>query len=476
MGIALLVGVALGTAALIGPSGHPDDGGGPEPEVGSGARPVDRDRERARSQVRQEVAGENPIRHVVFIVKENRTFDHYFGRYPGADGATEGDTSTGETVPLTPATDVLIPGPGHKFLSGLRAINGGRMNGFDLVDPGNDLDGYTSFRRNGIPSYWAYADEFVLGDRTFSSIYGPTFPEHLYTVGAQSGRVVDNKMDPAGEGGYCNDAGERVWRFEALSAREKQQVYRAERVVDEETITSFWEPVWPCLDFEVLPDQLSKRRISWRYYADDNSWMNALAAIRHIRFSKHWGPNVVPEEELPGDIDNERLARISWVVPGPGYNEHPGGPSVCMGENWTVRTVNKIMRSKYWKNTAIFITWDDFGGFYDHVPPPQYDIMGLGPRVPLLVISPWAKQGYIDSTEYEFSSVLKFMESTFDLRCMTERDCQADDVMNAFDFTQEPNPQERKLILEERTCTGLPEKVAAEYRSKGSNAFRALGD
>jgi phospholipase C len=463
---------ALSLGRLVGPSEDTAPASTP-------AAPVDRPgREQAPAQTRESDSpiARNPIKHVVFIVKENRTFDHYFGRYPGADGATHGLTSTSDRVPLTPAPDVLIPGPGHKFISGLRAINGGRMNGFDLVDPGDDLDSYTSFRRRGIPNYWAYADEFVLGDRTFSSIYGPTFPEHLYTVGAQSGRIVDNKIETAGEGGYCNDAEERVWRFEKLSDRERKVVYRAERLVDEETLRSFWQQVWPCLDFEVLPDQLNERKISWRYYADDNSWMNALGAIRHIRYSRYWGPNVVPEEKLSGDIENERLARISWVVPGPGYNEHPGGPSVCMGENWTVRTINKIMRSKYWKNIAIFITWDDFGGFYDHVPPPQYDIMGLGPRVPLLVISPWAKQGYIDSTEYEFSSVLTFMETTFDLDCMTARDCNASPVLNAFDFSQRVAPQKRKLILEERDCTGLPEKVAAAYDRHGSDAFRALGD
>ena len=114
---------------------------------------------------------------------------------------------------------------------------------------------------------------------------------------------------------------------------------------------------------------------------------------------------------------------------------------MCAGENWTVEHINAIMRSKYWKNTAIFLTYDDFGGFYDHVPPPHLDVMGLGPRVPMLIISPWAKQGYVDHTEYEFSSVLKFIETVFDLRCMTARDCGANDMMDAFDFTQEPRPR-----------------------------------
>lgn len=175
-------------------------------------------------------------------------------------------------------------------------------------------------------------------------------------------------------------------------------------------------------------------------------------------------------------IRQEKLANVSWIVPGPGVNEHPGGPSVCVGENWTVEIVNELMNSKYWKSLAIFIVWDDFGGFYDHVPPPHYDEMGLGPRVPFLMISPWAKQGFVDKTTYEFSSVLKFIETMFDLPCMTNRDCGANNMLNAFDFEQTVTPQERKLIREPRDCTGLPAKISREYERHGTDAFHALGD
>ena len=164
------------------------------------------------------------------------------------------------------------------------------------------------------------------------------------------------------------------------------------------------------------------------------------------------------------------------LKPGPGFNEHPGGPSVCMGENWTVEHINAIMDSKYWKSTAIFITWDDFGGFFDHVVPPHYDVMGLGPRVPLLIISPWAKQGYVDPTVYEFSSVLKFIETMYDLKPLTERDAQANNMLGAFDFENKPDFEARKLPLEERDCSGLPQKIVQEYEEHGSNAFQALGD
>lgn len=417
-----------------------------------------------------------PIEHIVFIVKENRSFDNYFARYPGADGATTGRTSSGETVRLSVATDVLEPDLGHSFLDGITAVNGGRMNGFDKILNGDSLSGYSSFERVGIPNYWAYVDDFVLGDRMFSSMYGPTFPAHLYTVGAQAGRVTGNKLETNQPGGYCDDTGETVYRFASMSSRERREVMAAEERADIDRVGEFWERVRACFDWEVLPDHLNEAGISWHYYADEGSWMNALLAIEHMRFSEHWGKDITPEEEFLPDIQGNRLSKVSWVVPGPGVNEHPGGPSVCMGENWTVRHINAIMRSKYWKSTAIFLVWDDFGGFYDHVAPPHYDVMGLGPRVPFLLISPWAREGYIDSTEYEFSSVLKFIETVYGLGCMTGRDCRAHDMMTAFDFSSSSRPRERKLILEERDCTGLPKRIAREYERHGTNAFQALGD
>ena len=417
-----------------------------------------------------------PIKHVVYIVKENRSFDNYFARYPGADGAVEGKLSNGKTVRLAEAVDVFEPDLGHGFFDGLIGINGGKMDQFDLVKNGETMHGYTSFRREGMPNYWAYADEFVLSDHTFSSMYGPTFPAHLYTVGAQAGRVTGNKLEVEQPGGYCDDPSETVFRFVKLSRNETKKVMRAEMDVDLDTVGDYWERVRACFDFEVLPDQLIDEKIPWTYYADTPSWMNALLAIDHIRNSKVWDTNVKDPDEFLRDVRKEKLRKVNWLLPPPHANEHPGGTSVCAGENWTVEHINAIMRSKYWKNTAIFLTYDDFGGFYDHVPPPHLDIMGLGPRVPMLIISPWAKQGYVDHTEYEFSSVLKFIETVFDLKCMTARDCGANDMMDAFDFTQEPRPRARRLILEERNCVGLPSKIAELYRNEDYGFFEALGD
>lgn len=420
---------------------------------------------------------DHPIKHVVFIVKENRTYDNYFARYPGGEGTRTGKTSDGRTVELSVAPDVQEPDLGHSFFDGIISINGGEMNGFDRILNGDDLGGYNSFKRSGMPNYWAYADNFVLGDHHFSSMYGPTFPEHLYTVGGQAGDAVGNKLQTNAPGGYCDDPGETVYRFIKMTKKEQREVMRAEERVDLDKVGDFWEEVRACFDFEVIQDQLDQHRISWHYYADEGSWMNALLAIKHMRFSKHWGTDITEEEQFMEDITSGNLDEVTWVVPGPGVNEHPGGPSVCMGENWTVDHVNAIMRSKYWKNTVIFITWDDFGGFYDHVPPPHTDHMGLGLRSPFLVISPWAKEGVIDDTVTEPSSVLALIEEIHDLKCLTHRDCNASNLAQVFDFDQPATaPRDRKLILEERSCEGLPADIAAEYEREGDDAFRALGD
>jgi phospholipase C len=380
---------------------------------------------------------------------------------------------------------VLLGDLGHEFLDGVVAINGGRMDGFDRIPlNGDSLAGYSSFTREGLPAYWAYADNFVLGDRMFSPMYGPTFPAHLYTVAAQAAHVTGNKLGPGlyapsknGErGAYCSDAGERVPRFKELDAPERRQVMNAEESTDFDTIRSYWETVHPCFDFQVLPDLLNDKGLSWHYYAGYGDWRNTLQAIRHIRYSEHWGPNVSSTERIISDVRDGKLADVTWAVPPVGLNEHPGGPSVCMGENWTVRYVNAIMRSRFWKSTAIFIVWDDFGGFYDHVPPPHYDVMGLGPRVPLLIISPWAKKGYIDHTTYELSSPVKFIETIFGLPTLTRRDGQSDDMLGAFNFSGDGAPNDRKLMLDQRDCQGLPARSAAAYERAGVQAFEGLGD
>ena len=421
------------------------------------------------------VPGQTPIEHVVFIVKENRTFDNYFATYPGAEGATEGGTircdedgcRDGSVVKLTKGPDVYPHDLTHCFRCGLVAINDGKMNGFNRMNGvipqsenadvfGADMTGYSYLDRDGVPNYWAYADRFVLADHFFTSMYGPTLPEHLYTVAAQANWIVDNKGNAENPGSYCDDSTEYATRFDPSDARQfEHEIMRLERDITKNgsnayDLADYWGQIRLCFDIEVLPDQLEEAGISWKYYANENAWMNALQMIRHVRYGPMW-QKVRPPSEFVRDVRRGEMPEVSWIVPDESYNEHPGaGKSTCAGENWTVHQVNAIMKSKYWRSTAIVVVWDDFGGFYDHVPPPQVDIMGLGPRTPALIISPYTiagdnpDGGTVDDNTYEFSSVLAFIERVFDLEPMTNRDREADPLSGAFDFD---TPNFEKLVL-----------------------------
>jgi phospholipase C len=440
----------------------PSPGGG---ETGSGTSPSP-----SGSTI---VPGETPIEHVVFIVKENRTFNNYFATYPGAAGATEGGTirctedgcRDGPVVQLTKGSDVYPHDLTHCFRCGLTSINGGKMNGFNRMNGvipqsdnvfGSDMMGYSYLDRDLIPNYWAYADRFVLADHFFTSMYGPTLPEHLYAVAAQSNYIVDNKSTTDHENSYCDDPTENATRFVPRQARENEQrILELERRITQNgsnvyDIGDYWGSIRLCFDIDVLPDQLEREGISWKYYANENAWMNVMQMIRHVRYGPMWNKVQTPETFVK-DVKQGEMPAVSWIIPPESYNEHPGaGKSTCAGENWTVHQVNTIMRSEYWESTAIVVVWDDFGGFYDPVEPPQFDVMGLGPRTPALIISPYTREGsnpeggLVDDTVYEFSSVLAFIEQLFGLEPMTERDANASPLSGAFDFA---NPRFDKLVL-----------------------------
>ncbi len=424
--------------------------------------------------------GSTPIKHVVFIVKENRTFNNFFATYPGAAGATEGGTihctsdgcTDGPVVKLTRADDVQAHDLTHCFRCGATAINDGKMNGFNWMNGpidvssslaplyGHDRSGYTYFTRSQIPNYWHYADRFVLADHFFTSMYGPTLPEHLYTIAAQANGIVDNKGTTDHPNSYCDDPTEYATRFRPnLSPSDVRRIMALENAIalngrNTFELAQYWDKVRLCFDIKTLPDELDRAGISWKYYAEFNSWMNVMQMIHHIRYGPMWNNVPSPDQFIP-DVRNGKLPAVAWLEPPESYNDHPGsGKSVCAGENWTVNVINAIMRSEYWRSTAIIVVWDDFGGFYDPVPPPHVDHMGLGPRTPALIISPYTRSGdspdggYVDHTVYEFSSVLRFIEEVFGLQPLTERDAQANPLAGAFDFQ---HPNFKKLILPLRT-------------------------
>lgn len=294
------------------------------------------------------------------------------------------------------------------------------MDNFDLSEAGG-LDAYVQATEEDIPNYWAYAGRFALADRYFTSVHGPSLPNYLYLVAAQSGGVIDNGIGQPGTA--CN--GEEIGAVTVIDAIGN----RAQRA--------------PCFDLPSLPDRLIQAGISWRYYVEDGG------AMIMLRNSEYWEGDYAPNEQFIADAQSGNLPAVSWVfADGADVSEEPPN-SICHGENWTVQVLNAVMQGPDWNSTVVFVMWDDYGGFYDHVAPPQVDQFGLGPRVPLLIISPFVKSGSISHTVYEHSSLLKFVETRYRLQPLTARDRAASDMLDNFDFQQPPLPP---LVLQPRQC------------------------
>jgi phospholipase C len=389
------------------------------------------------------------IQHIVYILKENRSFDNFFGTYPGADGATSGPISTGEVIQLGHTPDNTLHDPGHGWEDSRTAINNGQMNQFDLIQDGNvngDMLSMSQLLASDIPNYWSYAQHFALADRFFGSITGESFPNHLYAVASQSGGVIGNPNA-------------LQWGCDAPQANAKG-VPTTVNILNSDGSSP---NVFPCFDFNTVGDLLQKAGVSWNYYAPPKGQIGYIwsvyNAINHIRNSDLWYAHVPPADQFQVDAAAGKLPAVSWLIPDFGVSDHPSRvvengsafvASTCVGENWTVKNINAIMQGPDWPTTAIVITWDDFGGFYDHVPPPQVDFYGLGIRVPMIVISPYVKEGTISHTVYEPASILQLIETRFRLKSLTARDVDANSLLDMFDFTQSPAPP---LILPLRDCS-----------------------
>jgi len=396
------------------------------------------------------------IQHVVFIMKENRSFDHYFGQFPGADGATAGMISTGQTIPLWRAPDVMFHDEDHSWWGAHVAYDGGKMDHFDITSASNvnlDFQDYTQMTEADIPNYWTYARNFVLADHTFQSTNASSFGNHFYYIAADALGTITVPKDPHNQSWGCDAPPDAYVR-------------------QMDSQGALFE-VFPCFDPQTMADTMNNSGISWKYYAPSEGQAgygySAFDYVKHIRYSNYWDTNVVNDSQFDSDALSGNLPQVSWLVGG--NSEHPP-QSACVGENWTVGRINAIMQgpADQWNSTVIFLTWDDFGGFYDHVPPPIIDEFGLGLRVPMIIISPYALQGYISHTTYEFSSVLKFIEEVFNLPPLTQRDAQANDMMDSFDFKQNPLPP---LHLQPSTCP-VAATTEAHYGTVVVNESRTL--
>jgi phospholipase C len=368
-----------------------------------------------------------PIKHVIILFKENRSFDNLFGRFPGANGTTTG-MSHGQKVTLSLATDTVAGDLPHHHPDYVRDLDGGKIDGF-ARNGFVAQAAYSQFSAVQLANYYRWAHDFVLADNFFSSEAGPSFPNHLFLIGGQSGGAHDDPIHDDILPGRT-----RVWGCDAAPA---------ERIVVDSG--SGTQQVRPCFDFPTVGDRLNAAGEGWSFYSSTplqkGYLWSAYDAVNHIRTTSQWSQHVRPVDNLVADIKAGKLPAVTWVTPRFEDSEHPKfRTSVCQGQNWTTQVVDAVMQSSMWKDTAIFVTWDEWGGFYDHVKPPVVDGFGLGFRVPLLVISPYALQGHIDHELGEFDSMSHFIENLFGLTPLTGRDSNIGDLSSDFDFAQRPRP------------------------------------
>ncbi len=379
------------------------------------------------------------IKHVVVIIQENRSVDNFFHGFPGADTVDEGMSHNGP-VPLHPVNLDTPVDVDHQHKAWVQEYDDGRMDGWDTVDtlPRQDPDfPYAYVPRDQLEPYWDMALQYTFADRMFQSNTGPTFPAHLYLISGQSDWTSNNPnhMETTQYAWGCDsplDA--RVSWIDADGHEVSPGIY-------------------PCLNFPTLADMAMSQGVTWSYYApglDDlgNIW-SAFDAIRHIRYSKYWGNVISPETTVLKDAARANLSNLVWVVPNAQNSDHPFPTQLtgrdltvtgAYGPEWVASVVNAIGKSPLWRSTAIIVLWDDWGGWYDHVVPPQLDRMGLGFRVPMIVISPWAKRHYVSHVRHEFGSILRFEELTFDLPSLHTTDDRSDALRDCFDFDQAPEP------------------------------------
>jgi phospholipase C len=411
----------------------------------------------------QQAQSRVPIDTLVVVMQEDRTFNNYFGTYPGANGWPEGfemprdpdDSSAGSVAPhkLTETRTISLP---HSEKAMLGAYNDGAMDSFvaaaeEYGAPDGALAmGYYDY--NDIPFYWQLADEFVLTDNWFSSVMGPSFPNHLYLFAGT--RYAKSATDESGN----------PLRYDSIPA--------------------------DGMELDTIFDRLEEAGVSWKVYIQgyrpDVTYQNAEArAGLHPQASQLiWVPLVgiprfvndpvlnsklVPLAEYFQDARDGTLPNVSFITPS-GLSEHPPG-DLTLGHFFATDLLEALMLSPHWESSAYVLTWDEWGGFADHVAPPQVDADGYGMRVPGLIASPYAKRGFVDSTLYDHTSVLATIGDWWGLAPLAERDANANAFENAFDFTQEPRDP---LVLSVDYNPPIPEIDPAEQVARVTSAYNRM--
>jgi phospholipase C len=424
------------------------------------------------------------IKHIVVIVQENRTFDNFFDCFPGTDcvktapgpGASPGPRTVSSPCPVlhtlppgpTPTPIALQFGaplvdldPDHDYCEAFKTeYDAGRMDGFYweggcVFKAPCKLYTYRVTAEKQIQPYWDMATQYVLADRAFPTEASGSFTAHQDLI----------------RGGTSIASGESLvdfpWNSENTSNWGCDDQPDSKTPLLSSKLEYNMDGPFPCMKYETIRDLLDAAKITWRYYVppfgyDGGQMWNAFDGISAVRHSSEWPTNSMkftcngscvswPNSNVLCDIKGiaggkcptpktgtPELPAVTWVIPTNEESDHADGQGTDLGPDWVASVVNAIGESKYWDSTAIVIFWDDWGGLYDHVKPPQLDYAGLGFRVPFIIVSPYAKKGYVTHTQYEFGSVLKFIESTFALPSLGTTDKRANNITDSFDFSQQP--------------------------------------
>jgi len=377
------------------------------------------------------------IEHVVVIFQENRTPDNLFHGLPNADIANSGTNSQGQTIDLTPITLANDYDLSHAHSAFVKQYDGGKMDGADLVAVGCAAGAvgcpppdpqFKYVNPSEVAPYFQLAEAYTFGDRMFQTNQGPSFPAHQFIIAGTSAPTGTSDLFAA-ENPHVPVAGSVV----GCTAPQGEYVL----LIDPSGAESSSQ--YPCFEHPTLVDELDAKSVTWKYYTPTpGSIWTGPNAIQHLRMGPDWAKNVItPSTQILTDITSGQLPQVSWVIPTAAASDHAASNDGS-GPSWVASIVNAIGASPYWSNTAIIITWDDWGGWYDHVAPKITNSYEYGFRVPLIIVSPYAKAGYVSHVTHDFGSILKFIEEVFGVAPLGYADTPADDFADCFNLEQTP--------------------------------------
>ena len=402
----------------------------------------------------QSTFAKSPIQHVVLMIQENRSFNDFFATFPGTDGTTTGQDVTNKSckidggsiklkkMPLDLSTDLY-----HAWNKGyLVASDDGKMDAFDDVrsDGKNSYEcsypyQYTDSQQ--IQPYWMLATQYALAEHMFTTQGSDSFTAHQDLI--RGGTIVEpnEAMVDAPTCGDCR------WGCDAPPGTFTHLITTGNQYLSK-------HGPFPCSnDFEeryqTLRDLLDAKSISWKYYVPPSSdqingkLLNAFDLVYPVRYGSEWSTNIsTPETNILSDVEDGTLPAMSWVIPDAANSDHPAtkvhGQYVDDGPQWIATVVNAIGESSYWDSTAIIIVWDDWGGFYDNEGGLLSKYGGPGERVPALIVSPYARAGYVSRTTYQFGSILKFVENNWKLGSLGTTDVKVKSIIDCFNYKQSP--------------------------------------